>query len=245
MSINPYYRIARFEKDKSYWASYLLNEKNAPDVRQRIAFYHLLERDLKQLFDYIDPHDRNESVFSLRTHELLMRAAVEFESNAQAILNVNGYQKSGDLNMSDYKKIEQSSRLSGYTLQLPLFSPLKEFSPFDPWHRGSSLEWWNAYNASKHNRGDNFERANLLRAIEGVGAVFVILFSQFGTNVFDPYHPNDSYNTDDDDDDDDEEKFCYKENTLFAIKPFTGWGADEIYRSDFNPKKDEFSSFSF
>jgi hypothetical protein len=77
------------------------------------ARFLILLKDLQELFDYVEPADKNLSCYSYRIHALSRRACVEVEANCKAILKENGYTKSGDWNMGDYKKIEKTHLLSG------------------------------------------------------------------------------------------------------------------------------------
>ena len=47
-------------------------------------------------------------------------------------------------------------------------------------HPTTDLSWYADYNAVKHNREEEFERANLLCAFQALSAVAVMLVAQFG-----------------------------------------------------------------
>jgi hypothetical protein len=63
----------------------------------------------------------------------------------------------------------------------PWLSPI---SPFDGWgHTGrpsQDLEWYDAYNAVKHDRENSFERATLAHCFAAVSACFIMMVAQFG-----------------------------------------------------------------
>lgn len=113
----------------------------------------MIQKDLQLLFDYIEPSDRNLDCFSYRILELLIRTCIEVEANCKAILVENGYAKTGRLTMKDYKKIDVSHRLSSYEIGLPVWSGTKKIRhPFKNWSNGDTLNWYSAYNATKHDR---------------------------------------------------------------------------------------------
>ncbi len=75
--------------------SYLTQPEYAPDRATSIRGYHAIESDLRRLFEYVEPDDRNLSTFSTRIYEILLRAATEFEANCKAILSANNYSGPG------------------------------------------------------------------------------------------------------------------------------------------------------
>lgn len=187
----PYRRTCRQFSDGEYseggrWR-YIRHERYAKSPEHYIRAFLLLLKDLQNLFDYIEPADENLVCYSYRIYELLFRSCVEVEANCKAILNENGYTKSGDMNMRDYKKINASHRLSSYEVKLPFWHGSNDLrKPFDSWTAGSSLPWYMAYNETKHNRHDSFHKATFGHLIDAVCGVLVLLSSQFYTEDFSP-----------------------------------------------------------
>jgi hypothetical protein len=144
---------------------------------------------LRELFDYVEPSNKNLGCFSYRIHSLLLRACVEVEANCKAILKENGYVKPGgnDLNMGDYRKLEKTHFLSGYQVAVPDWHGQGGLrTPFLPWATGQGLTWYQAYNAAKHDRHSAFETATFEHLIDAVCGLLVILSAQFETNDFGP-----------------------------------------------------------
>lgn len=84
----------------------------------------VIQKDLRELFDYVEPADENEGCYSYRVHELLMRACVEVEAKCKAILSENGYMPPGkNWDRSDYKKLNATHRLSSFQVKFPLNGP--------------------------------------------------------------------------------------------------------------------------
>src|SRR5262245_53611429 len=80
-----------------------------------------IQKDMLELFDFIEPADTNLPCYSYRIHELFMRTCIEIEANFKAILTENGYSRSGDWNMNDYRKTETSHLLSAYLVKFPVW----------------------------------------------------------------------------------------------------------------------------
>ena len=106
-----------------------------------VRAYLLLQKDLEELFDYVEPSDQNLNCYSYRTHELLLRACVEVEANCKAILLENGYPKPrDDMNRNDYIKIEKSHRLSEYQVRVPTWTGAAGMrTPFSAWGTGGAF----------------------------------------------------------------------------------------------------------
>ncbi len=181
----PYRRTCRQLLDDSYANSgngrYVRHSLYAKDPEHYVRAYLLLQKDLLELFDYVEPSDQNLGCYSYRIHELLLRACIEVEANCRAILVENGYQKNPrDLNMLDYIKIEQSHRLSDYRVRVPTWSGNAGIkAPFHAWGTGGSLPWYQAYNATKHDRHAAFKRATFEQMLDAVCGCLVILSAQF------------------------------------------------------------------
>lgn len=192
--IRPYRRVCRQFSDGSYYSSgksrYILHPDFAKSPEHYVRAFLLVQKDLLELFDYIEPADANLSCHSFRTHELLLRACVEVEANCKAILAENGYTKSGDLNMTDYKKLNRTHRLSSYEVRIPTWygnSAVRK--PFAAWavpplQPLPSLPWYDAYNQTKHNRHDAFALATFENMLDSVCGLLVVLSAQFFTHDF-------------------------------------------------------------
>lgn len=187
----PYKRTCRQFTDGHYADSgkskYLLNKDFAESPAQYIRPFLLIQKDLQNLFDYIEPSEQNSNCYSYRIHELLTRTCIEVEANCKAILTENGYIKNGDLNMLDYKKINISHHLSSYEISLPLWDGINKIrKPFNSWVNNGSLSWYQAYNSTKHNRHNEFKQANFNNLIESVCGLAAILSAQFWQEDFNP-----------------------------------------------------------
>jgi hypothetical protein len=124
-----------------------------------------------------------------------MRTCVEIEANFKAILEENTFTPSPgrSLNMNHYRKVDATHHLSSYEVMLPIWNgaPLI-LKPFEPWRRARgvaspgavSLPWYQAYNASKHDRQDEFKRANFENLITAVAGLLVLISSQFRNRDF-------------------------------------------------------------
>ena len=164
-------------------SQYINHPKFAQSPEHYVRAFLLLLKDLRDLFDYVEPADKNLACYSYRIHALLLRTCVEVEANCKAILKENGYAKSNDWNMADYKKIEKTHFLSSCEIEVPNWTgTMSTWSPFSAWDTGESLDWYKAYNTTKHDRHSQFEQATFEQLIAASCGLLVLLSAQFRTN---------------------------------------------------------------
>ena len=251
----PYYRIIRpFSRDfeeikgtaypyqKDWEEEFPGHPEYANDRQELWRAYKLVEKDLLRLFEYVEPTDNNIRTYSHRTYELLLRAATEFETNCKRILDGNGYRCSGNPNITDYFKINTSSRLGDYAVSLLVWYPKKALKPFHDWNTGTHvLPWYQSYNLVKHDRNKNFQEASLENVLNAITGLYVILFSQF---VFSSGLPSSLYDY----------RLSVNNTTIstagdiFGVVPPDTWTEDELYDFDWEEIKDRpdpFCQFAF
>ncbi len=216
----PYYRIMRSCGGAPL--NYIYCKTYASDRYNLIHTFKIIENDLKKLFEYVEPAEKNEKVFSHRLYELFLRCATEFETNCKQILLANGYPVRS-MDIRDYYKINAANQLSHYEVKLSIWHPgPKIIKPFEEWNSGHSLTWYQDYNDVKHDRSKKFELANLSNVLMASAGLLATLFAQFETEVFDAY--SESYHSSSDAD-----GFEYTSNNIFMVKPYRGWTEDESY----------------
>jgi hypothetical protein len=57
-------------------------------------------------------------------------------------------------------------------------------TPFSSWAEGDSLTWYDAYNATKHDRHEQFEQASFTNLLDAVAGLVALLASQFYDHDF-------------------------------------------------------------
>ncbi|WP_062545293.1 hypothetical protein [Rufibacter tibetensis] len=241
----PYKRIIRpFSLPDLYTigynsqSNYIADDRYASDRFEIIRAYHILEKDVVHLFEFIEPSDANLRTYSYRVYKLFLRAATEFELNSKKILSANGYARTGNWNVTDYYKINAATRLSEYRLFINIWgNGKKEINPFSEWAAGHSLSWYQDYNSVKHNRHDEFARASLGNLLNALGAVFSVVFAQFHNFIFTQYQPNMGFHSDDDTNE------LSSENTLFSIILPQSWTEQEMYNFDWSALRTDAAPF--
>jgi hypothetical protein len=194
--------------------------------------------------------------YSYRIHALLMRTCIEVEANFKAILAENTFTKpQKSLNIRHYRRIDATHHLSSYEVVLPIWNGTPPvLKPFGPWkaYRGQplplntdgnpddsvvSVPWYQAYNASKHDRHHEFKQANFGNLVTAVAGLLVLLSAQFRREEFGAGQVELA------DDDDGYNPFEPAIGSLFRIKYAEDWSAAECYDFDWKPLKPQQNRF--
>ena len=89
--------------------------------------------------------------------------------------------------MSDYKKINKSHKHSSYEVKIPVWNGNQNIrKPFANWSDNKSLEWWDGYNKSKHNRHSEFQKATFNNLTNAMCGLITVLSAQFEDIDFAP-----------------------------------------------------------
>ena len=169
---------------------YLLDNRfaNQAELKSLVISAHLIIRDLYDLFNYIEPCNNNLNTYSQRVYELLLRTCTEVEANFKGILTANSYISRSYLKMPDYFKVEKISKLSEYEVSFNRWKENIQFKPYAVWNNAISfvaLPWYDNYNQVKHDRYNNFDKANLDSLMNAVAGLLVLLHAQCGGNMAD------------------------------------------------------------
>jgi len=198
----------------------------------------VIQKDLREIFDYVEPTDKNLECYSYRIHELLMRSCIEVEANCKAILSENGY--SGARNIKDYCKLNATHRLSSFQVKIPLWHGDQAVrTPFSSWATGNaSPTWYRAYNEAKHDRHKQFETANFRNLLDAVAGLMALLSSQFCDRDFEgphiPVFVDDTYEGD---------GFETAIGKFFRIKYPDDWPQDQRYDFEWEKIKNDPAPF--
>lgn len=166
------------------------NSQFQNDIRQ----YNILQKNLDNVFNIIEPSKNNKNVFGLELRNIILLSAMEVEVHWQKLLKNNGYEKI-KLTTNDYVKLQEFINFN-FNFKLNYHPDFGTITPFIGWNAEkptNSLEWYETYNKIKHDRGTNLNMASLQQAITSVSAVLTLLYIRYGqknineklqTNIF-------------------------------------------------------------
>lgn len=153
----------------------------------------VLARQLNDICQVVHPSEKTFNTYGHSIRNLLILACTEVEAHWRGILVANDYRKS-TYSTNDYVMLLKAMKLDDYSITFPSFPWLEPIRPFRMWNVSkptASLKWYDSYNAVKHNREGEFERATLENAFEAVAACAIMLIAQFGLH-FVGWHSSES-----------------------------------------------------
>lgn len=191
----PFRRTVRQLSDGSYAHSgngdYITHPAYSKDADKYVRAYLLIQADMLRVFDYVAAADVNLTAYSFRMHEIIVRSCIEVEANFKAILRDNGYTKTNSYNVFDFLKTEPTHRLSEFKVKFPYWDGKKAVrKPFSAFKINKSPHWYRAYNATKHDRHENFQQANMEAMIDSVAGLAILLAAQYRDEDFSPIAPH-------------------------------------------------------
>jgi hypothetical protein len=142
-----------------------------------------LTRQLDRICQTVQPLPQNFHTFGHDIRNLLILACSEVEAHWRGVLTANGMDKDR-YTTQDYVLLRRAMKLDEYSVTFPNYPWLKGISPFKDWGSGGrptqELKWYAAYNAVKHNRDAEFDKATLFYVFEAISASVVMMAAQFG-----------------------------------------------------------------
>lgn len=169
------------------------NAENAERIAQICVQIASLASSLQTICRTVEPKDDNLHAYGHDIRNLLILACTEVEASWRGVLLANGHKAK---TTEDYVRLITPLRLREYSAYFPTFPGLGDFRPFQDWDASKStqsLTWYDAYNAVKHDRESNFQRASLLFAFEAVSACAILLAAQFGAAAWSEFMPTPPY----------------------------------------------------
>jgi hypothetical protein len=154
---------------------------------QDIRAYQAIQNSLDDLLYVVEPSVTNFDTYGHKIRELLILACTEVEYLLLRVLMENGYPQKKTYNTTDYIQCLPILKLNEYRVLLGQYPNLKKFEPFSNWNTQSttqSLEWYDAYNSVKHNRGGSLKNANFKHLLDAIAAIHILLEAQYGKNIF-------------------------------------------------------------
>lgn len=169
-----------------YFGDEMLQALNTTAAELRLAEQALLLliQRLDELLLFIEPSPQTLGTHSHKARELLILACTEAETFWQHYLRlakvpkpVNGY------STNQYVKLIEPLHLEEFQVSLPRYESIPPTRPFCGWlaaNPTSSLDWYDAYNKTKHDRTTNFTLATLDNCIRAVAANLILFAVRFG-----------------------------------------------------------------
>lgn len=152
-----------------------LEIEQAEEDRAKKDLKILIEK-LHELLLVIEPDDSGLKSHGHKIRELLLLACTELESYWLHYLRLAGY-RVDRYTTSDYVRLCDKLHLREYQVTFsshPYEIPLSPFANWSETKPSESLDWYDAYNKTKHDKRSHFNEATLRRALNAVAAIIVL-----------------------------------------------------------------------
>jgi hypothetical protein len=135
-------------------------------------YFLAIENDFEKMTRYVELTESNNQTFSIEFARLIMSATQEVDVILKKICEL--VSENSPERITEYRPIivEKLTEFSKEIIQIPRFGMSSQ--PWESWIESeNSPEWWKANNKIKHNRTDNFEKANLKNAFNSIGGLLI------------------------------------------------------------------------
>ena len=131
-----------------------------------------LENDIKELSRYIEFDESNFKVHSIELTRLLLTTSSEVDVVMKELCKLIEPNSKAE-NINAYKKIikDKLPAIINTGVNCPLYG--LSLTPWSNWNGDGNPEWWRSYNKVKHERSNNYKRANLKNVLNSVAGLFV------------------------------------------------------------------------
>lgn len=134
-------------------------------------YFLSIESDLVNLTRYIEFTPDNMNVFSVELARILMASTQEVDVLAKQICTGLGKTAKNEQGYRSILPVTFPAMLY-HTVFLPRFDI--ECVPFHKWSKKETPDWWVANNKVKHERHDQFSKANLENMLNSVSGLFIM-----------------------------------------------------------------------
>lgn len=158
---------------------------DAHAIAMALGQLNVLTRQLAEICQIVHPDQGTLDTYGHAIRNLLILACTEVEAHWRGILVANGVKKKGYAT-ADYVQLLGPMKLDGYGVDYEYYPWLGSRRPFQGWnstHPTQSLNWYDAYNAVKHDRETSFVRATLGHAFDAVSACAILMLAQYGYSI--------------------------------------------------------------
>lgn len=160
---------------------------NEYEQRESEQALKILLEKLENLLLYIEPDENNLNTYGHKSRELLILACTEVENQWLKI-----YRNAFDENIqpristNEYVKLKEKAFLGEYQITYNNYKDMVAIAPFRNWNieqPTQSLDWYNSYNKTKHDRTASFREAKLRHVLSAIAANIIlhcVKFSPYG-----------------------------------------------------------------
>lgn len=137
-------------------------------------YYLLLEKRFIESIEFVELHKDNYNAFSNDYALLIQATGAELDTVFKEFC---GFNTSNRKTIADYANyiLNNNSDITNTKIEIQAYD--LEIQPFKNWNvnqPAQTLQWWTAFTDIKHNRYDQFKRANQENVLNILGALFLM-----------------------------------------------------------------------
>lgn len=160
---------------------------NQVEVDTHWNYFLALEEDLLRVSRYVHFNTANNKSYSIEFARIILAAGAEVDVVAKALTKVSTGQNTENIKEHMDALLPICPDIYKHVVFMDRFG--MNVAPWDNWGQSKSPEWWKSYNAVKHDRGDNFQEANLENTFRAVAGLFILLIYRLRQIVVREVHP--------------------------------------------------------
>lgn len=137
-------------------------------------YYLLLEKRFIESIEFVELHKDNYNAFSNDYALLIQAIGAELDVVFKEFC---GFNTSARKTITDYADYILSNNSNITSIKIEIQEYDLEIQPFKNWNASQpaqTLQWWTAFTDIKHNRYDQFKRANQENVLNILGALFLV-----------------------------------------------------------------------
>jgi hypothetical protein len=170
-----------------YYSNDIQNALNIDPFEQRSAEQALrvLIEKLDEILLYVEPSESGLRSYSHKCRELLILACTEVENLWTSVFQKAQIQPQNSrmYTTQDYVKLLPKACLNEFEITFRNYNGLRNFQPYVNWtaqQPTQSLNWYHAYNKTKHDRNTAFNEATLENVMDAIAAIVAMFCAKFG-----------------------------------------------------------------
>ena len=138
-------------------------------------YYLAIEEDLATCSRYVDFGEQNYTTYSIEFAKIIVLASAEIDTILRELCELIS-PGAGAHNISTYYTVLTSKYPNIVDKYVKIRRAHLNLQPWKDWTAEKSPDWWGqGYNKIKHDRTNNFNKANLLNALQAVGALHLVI----------------------------------------------------------------------
>ena len=152
----------------------------------------LLEKDLADIFEYIEPCPENTDTFGPKTVKLLLAVGAEVDATFKDLAKIVdpscGSATKKRPTIEDHCEMAQMHLQSEFDrVEVQFAGSDLVYEPWSSWWKDDAMVrvangkeapgWWSAYNKVKHRRADSYDKATLGNLLAAFSGLFVVCAS--------------------------------------------------------------------